>query len=429
MKHPPAIHIAALFSLALAAGCQHAPPSASPRPGEEYLRFAGKACDVVEGNLPEIERVAEIVAQRHLDGGLIGFPYNYQGLQQELMGRSGGMVHAGFERPFQKERSEAERTNDVAIISWERAPAERDLQLIQEAKVRGCFVIGFGPRRMAALAEHARACDAWFDTGFADDDSVVRFDDGSTGGRGNCLMNTLHGWALTAEIVSALTRCGKMPTMWKAYLYDDGIEWGNRYLGKKQFHDDFRVPPIAKGKLAKEYLRQIRGYLRKFERTQLSNVERAAKLIAEESRAGRKVVATAMGHMPWTFVAKYEDAKWAEPQDLHYSTPHQVEDYLKKTGDGALVVRLGYSGMHPEDRGIFEKKDQRVILITAVDTHPGWEVPPNMVAVIDQCWEFGDACVSIPNYPIKLFPPSGVMQLVAYECVNVEVLNRLTHPR
>ena len=43
-------------------------------------------------------------------------------------------------------------------------------------------------------------------------------------------------------------------------------------------------------------------------------------------------------------------------------------------------------------------------------------------------WEFGDACVTIKGYPIKLFPPSGVMQLVAYEAVNVEVLARLVEP-
>jgi hypothetical protein len=360
-----------------------------------------------------------------LNGGLIGFPYNSQGLQQELMGRSGGMVHAGFERPFKKDRTDAEKTNDVAIISWERAPAPREVKMLQDLKARGCYVIGFGPRRMAALAEHVRLCDAWFDTGFGEDDRVVRFDDGSMAGRGNCLMNTFHGWALTAEVVSALTRHGKMPTMWKAYLYDDGREWGDRYLGKKQFHDEFQVPPIRRGRLAREFLQQMRAHIRRLERTQLPAVEKAATLIRDELKQGRKVVATAMGHMPWTFVAKYEDAQWAEAHDLHFNTPHQVENYLKKTADGALVVRLGYSGMHPEDRAIFERKNQRVILITAVDTHPGWEVPDNMAVVIDQGWTFGDACVSIPGYPIKLFPPSGVMQLVAYECVNVEALWRI----
>jgi hypothetical protein len=415
----------AMAMLGAIAGCQHAGTSRSLQPSEEYLAFSFKACDVVETNLPEVERVAEIVAQRHLNGGLIGFPWNGQGLQQELMGRSGGIVHAGFERPFKKDRTGVEKTNDVAIISWERAPADGALKPLEDLKKRGCYIIGFGPRKMAALAPFVALCDAWFDTGFEDDDRVVRLDDGSMVGRGNCLLNTMHGWALTAEIVSALTRHGKMPTMWKAYLYDDGREWGNCYLGLKQFHDDFQIAPIAQRKLAKEYVRQIRAHLKRFQTTQLPSVDRAASLIATELRGGGKLVVTAMGHMPWTFVAKYEDAQWAEPHDLHYNTPHQVEDYLKKTPNGGLILRLGYSGIHPEDAAIFKRKNQRVVLITATDTHPGWEVPNDMTAVIDMGWAFGDACVAIPNYPIKLFPPSGVMQLVAYECVNVEVLSRL----
>jgi len=40
-------------------------------------------------------------------------------------------------------------------------------------------------------------------------------------------------------------------------------------------------------------------------------------------------------------------------------------------------------------------------------------------------YPFGDACVEIKGYPFKVFAPSGVMQLVSYEAINVEVLSRL----
>ncbi|HVF11200.1 MAG TPA: hypothetical protein VNA16_10375, partial [Abditibacteriaceae bacterium] len=33
-------------------------------------------------------------------------------------------------------------------------------------------------------------------------------------------------------------------------------------------------------------------------------------------------------------------------------------------------------------------------------------------------WSFGDALVSIEGYPIKVVPPTGIMQLVACESVN-----------
>jgi hypothetical protein len=315
----------------------------------------------------------------------------------------------------------------VAIIGWDRAPAERDLQLVKDAKARGCFVIGFGPRKMPALSEHAKVCDVWFDSGFGAEDTIIRFDDGSAGGRGNCLMNTLHGWALTAEIVSALTRRGKMPTMWKSYSYEDGRAWGDRYLGKSQFHDDFQVPPIARGKLGKEYLRQIRALLLRFERSQLPAINETADRIAAELQQGRKTVVATMGHMPWTFVGKYEDSRWANPVELNHGDSSSAGNYLTNTPDRALVLRVGYSGQHRDETALHEKKQNREMLITASDNpRAEWQLPTNLVTKIEMGWDFGDACVQIAGYPIKVFPPSGVMQLVAYECVNVEVLERMT---
>ena len=34
---------------------------------------------------------------------------------------------------------------------------------------------------------------------------------------------------------------------------------------------------------------------------------------------------------------------------------------------------------------------------------------------------FGDACVSLDGCPISILPPSGVMQVAAYESINAEV--------
>lgn len=415
-----------LLLLGLLHACQHTRPGAIPAPSEAYLRFALSACDVVESNVPMITRIAETVAQRHLDGGVIGFPWNAQGLQQELMGRSGGLVHIGFERPFKSARTEAEKTNDIAIIGWDRAPGPADLQALRDAKARGCYVIGFGPRKMQALAPHLALCDVWIDSAFGEDDRVVGFADGSMGGHGNCLMNTLNGWVLTAEIVAALTRQGRMPTMWKSYSYADGRDWGERYLGKKLFHDEFQIAPLAAGNLAKEYLEQIRVHLRKFENSQLPEVTRTATLIAREVSQGRRLTVVTMGHMPWTFVGKYEDDRWASPLELNHGDPAAVTNYLTHTQQGALILRLGYSGQHQDETAIFEKKHQREMLITAADNpRPEWQLPTNLVSKIEMGWEFGDACVTIPGYPIKVFPPSGIMQLVAYECVNVEVLDRI----
>jgi len=382
---------------------------------------------------------AELCAQRHLDGGIIGFTYNYQGLQGELMGRSGGPVHIGFERPFRKDRTPEQQANDMAIIGWQRAPFAKEEARLKALREKGIYILGFGPANMPELAAYKPLCDAWFDTGYGADDRVVTFGDGEKGGRANLLVNALYGWCFIGEFFGALTRHGKVLPMWKAYAYEDGPEWGNRYLGKMQFHDEFDVPPLARGEVAARYLDRIRYHVRKFKRTQQGNVDVTARLILDELAAGRKTVVAAMGHMAWTHMGHYEDLEWGERIDLHSNIERQVKQYIEKSSDGALVLRMGYCGMDSTERDVFTQKKQRVMLVSA-ETPRGGEfstflgstllgVPGDVLTYVDMGYAFGDACVAIKGYPIRILPPSGIMQLVAYECINVETLSRLHAPR
>jgi uncharacterized phosphosugar-binding protein len=109
-----------------------------------------------------------------------------------------------------------------------------------------------------------------------------------------------------------------------------------------------------------------------------------------------------------------------------YETAGRLKQYQELTADEALVLRVGYSGLEPKLAELLRQKRQRVMLIASDhDRRPEYKAPADMLAVIDMGWDFGDACVAIDGYPIKVFPPSGVMQIVAYESVNVEVLRRL----
>ena len=412
-------------------------PAASEASGvaRQYLSFVRDSCDRVEGDMSNIVQVAEAAAARHLAGGMIGFVHNYQGLDGELHGRSGGLVHIGFERAYKADRAEAEKKHDMAIVGWQRAPFASEMRQLKQLKDRGVHILAFGPADMPELAEYREVANTWFDTGLGADDRVVTLADGSRAGRGNLLVNALYGWVFVAEFVSALTREGKMPPMWKAYSYEDGPAWGNRYLGKKQFHDDCRVPPIPAGELAGTYLDRIRYHVGAFEKTQSANVSDAVDRIARESGAGRKTVVASMGHMAWTYVGRYEDAAWCVNADLHSNIQRQVDKYAAETPDEALVLRLGYSGMDSGERDVFLKKRQRVMLISA-ETDRGGEFssflkatlldePDDLLGYIDMGYAFGDACVTVEGYPIRILPPSGIMQIAAYESVNVGVLSRL----
>jgi len=404
------------------------PKPPPPTPAEQYLDMALAKCDAAEKHLAEFTKVAEVVADRHLAGGLIGLPWNGQTLQQELMGRSGNLVHTGFERPWKKGRADAEKAKDVGIIGWDRKPGPNDAKALAALRKRGCYVIGFGPKAAPWLKGHVGLCDAFFDTGFGGDDRVVPLGGGKRAGRGNHLVNALHGWVLMAEVVAALTRRGKMPTIWKAYAYPDGVEWGRRYFRKKQFHHEYEVAPIPPGELARRFLRRIRWHLRAFRRREMHRVWYAAELIALRLERGQKTIVASTGHMASFFIGKYEDAAWARNIEVHHNVKSQMDKFAKEAPEASLVLRLGYCGMHRDVAALLKRKKCGVIHITAENPRPEFQGDPGrlLYTTIDMGYAFGDACVSIEGYPLRLFPPSGIMQVTAYECVNAEVLAGLS---
>jgi hypothetical protein len=89
---------------------------------------------------------------------------------------------------------------------------------------------------------------------------------------------------------------------------------------------------------------------------------------------------------------------------------------------------LGTSGLDDDAARIFAEKNQRVILISIADPRPNFGRAGQAILNIDMGWLYGEATVTIPGYPVKLFPASGLMQIVAYESINVEVLARLPKP-
>jgi hypothetical protein len=418
-----------VLSLALA-GCNDTPDAAAipATPAGEYAAFVLQSCDEVQERIPELTTLAERVAEMHAGGGVLGViwePPNAtgpQGPQYEIKGRSGGL--GAFDVSLPKKMAEAERTKDVAIIGWQRAPDPRDLDILKKYRAK-YFVIAFGPRELPALAEHVKLCDAWIDTGLGADDRAVKLPDGTRAGQGNALLNALNAWAFLGELTAALTRHGKMPVLLKSHAWEDSKAWNERYRGKMNFHDDLQMKPIAPGTVSRQYLEQIRDLVSTFAETQQPSLDHAAGMILDELKQGRKTVVAQTGHTTFEIVGQYEDAVWVQPI-VFYGTAGRMKQYNELTRDEALVLRLGYSGMEPELMDILRQKKQRVMIITSNhDMRPDYRVPPEVTPVIDMGWAFGDACVQIEGYPIRIFPPSGVMQIVAYEAVNVEVLARL----
>jgi hypothetical protein len=200
----------------------------------------------------------------------------------EQWGRSGGLVHVGFDRTYKKDRTDAEKAKDVALAAYHEAAPAADVEGLKRLRDRGVYVVGLGPRGGAPPGDVVGACDAWIDTSAP----------GVNGDTAACLSNLVHGWCLTGEFVAALTRRGKMPPLWKSFGYDDGRTWAETYFGKKQFHDDLAVPPVAAGELARSYVRQVRHAIRRLRTDEAALVEAVDRVIlgGRMSAQTRKVI-------------------------------------------------------------------------------------------------------------------------------------------
>ena len=390
-------------------------------PADQYLNYALDSCGRTKAQMPQITQVAETVANRHIQGGTIGFLYNGQGLDNELSGRSGGMMNLGPQPSWTTApRTDAQKANDVVIAGWQRAPRVEDLAALREFRKAGDYIIGFGPRTMPELAAYVPLCDVWFDTGLGADDRVAHYHGGSAG-HANLLVEMLDAWTLTAEIVGALTRQGKMPVMWKSFSYADGRDWMGLYMGKMQFHTDYTIAPYPPGVLGGQFIDAIRGNLHWFKDNQLDRLNQSAALVVAESKAGRKSVVAGMGHSVFSYIGQYEDGAWCQGIGMEDGTGAEGANFQKATPDGALVLRLGYTGLHHDAMDAFRAKKQRVILIAVPNPRPEWQLPADVELYIDMGWKFGDAAVTVPGYPIRILPPSGIMEMAAYQSIAADV--------
>ncbi|MEI7436970.1 MAG: hypothetical protein WCL16_09230 [bacterium] len=401
------------------------PPAQTSSPAAQVLEAVLKLCDDAEKQLPQAVRVGEAIAERHLNGGAIGAWWENGCLGPELYGRAGNLVNIGYDRVWTTNRTDREKSNDIAIVGIDWPPFDTARRLIALEKMRSAYIVGFGPQAHPDLSNEVAACTAFFDTGFATDDRVVRLDELRRAGHLNHLANALHGWMVMAEATAALTRKGRTPTFWKSYSYPDGREWGARYMSKKQFHDEITVPPQAPGVLAQTYIDRIRYFVRCLKTQQLDALQKAAELIAAEHKHGRKTVVAWAGHMPEAYVGRFEDKAWSQPVQLHPFLESQRKDFRDHTPDGALVVRLGYQGIDPQALPLFLEKKNRLICLAGANPDPAWQMPPDALVNIDLVWPFGDGCVTLEGYPFPVFAPSGIIQAAAYSALCAEVEARI----
>ena len=125
------------------------------------------------------------------------------------------------------------------------------------------------------------------------------------------------------------------------------------------------------------------------------------------------------------YVGKYSDSAWADNIEVHGSLEYQMNNFTKNAAKGGLVLRLGYFGLDRKVDALFKSNKSRVLLMTGENPLPEFSSYLTYPDRVDLGFAFGGACVPVKGYPIPLFPSTGIVKAAAYECLNIEVLDRL----
>lgn len=232
----------------------------------------------------------------------------------------------------------------------------------------------------------------------------------------NGIANMMAGWTFTAEFVGALTRLGKMPSMWQS-IFVPGATTRDNALDKVKFYDTtpFPIPP---GKLGIQYEDQLKAHLDEFTQKESTGIIDLSKLVEKaDSTAGATVYFFGDGHadphtldepgVPAKFMVKGDANTKPQAGDLvlfdAYNAPYAGPDWEKVADEakaaGATVV-FSFTDYDP----------------AAVKSVPAGDL------YIDQHWGLGDAEVTIPGYDVKVFPVSGIIEVsLVYAVQNCQV--------
>ena len=223
---------------------------------------------------------------------------------------------------------------------------------------------------------------------------------------------TAHLWTFTAELISALTRLGKLPPMYQSVVVPGGRERNAGHL-KLQWEPG-PVEPIREGLLGREYLARVANSLRRLKVSQAEKFAEAGRLAADTAAAGHTVWYGSLGHLPPELPSISGDPGLVKP--LSIREPDKLGEFVKP---GDLILYVGY--YEPWGPWVETAHELGAKIVTVVSGTPERRAEDMGADInINGCWAYGDAVVDIPGYDIRVLPPSGVVASTAYYMLMAE---------
>ena len=353
-------------------------------PQSHLLRMAG-TLEAIRAELSVMRPIAEQAASKLVDGGTL-WSCGLRPLVGEFMGRAGGPM---MMRMVQSGLDHSPGPEDVIMGFPEEGQPIEGPPIPEET-----LNITFGDKPCPTANLHMRTHAGEFDVS-------------------PTLAMAACGWVFTGELIAALTRLGKMPTIYESV----GAYFGySRILkfkhGEIAFHESHEVPAIEPGILGGCYIEAVSAMLKRIEKEQRKNLDRAKAWAHEAREAGKRVMMYSAGHIfpeeiSNTAIGKlFESGTW----ETGFRHPKPGHDYSA----GDFIAHIGYQ--HPPD-GLLRKARKAGARVVYVCLRSERDfIHDRNVIWIDPMWKWPDACVPLEGYDIPLLPASGVVNgSVAWE--------------
>ena len=392
-------------------------------PAVQYVETILVTLDHIEQNLPLIIQSAEQTAGLLMAGGDlyaapeglvrdVEWPPEF-GFPAEACGRAGGMMM--IRTP---QSTSALGDQDVVLAGTLNLRPDEQGRQLRAMRDAGALVILFGSAQSPVKNE----ADILISTGLsAGTASVVT---GNSWAEPICpagpVGNIAGLWVFTGELVAACTRQGKMPSMYQS-IFVPGNQDRNARYSPYAFHEDMTIAPVPPEQAGRTYLAEIRRCFQGLREHQIPAFQIGGRKIADAVKTGYKAWGAVLGHhLPYQFGMP------GDPEILDSSIRTAgVNTILKTIGPKDALVYVGYYDFPEEDWQPLREIGVPSIWITGgresrpVTSQP-WEIH------VDPYWTYGDACVEIVGYDVKILPPSGVIQTAALWMIIGEIAGALS---
>jgi uncharacterized phosphosugar-binding protein len=240
------------------------------------------------------------------------------------------------------------------------------------------------------------------------------------------MANVINMWTFSAELIGAMNRLGKMPTLWQS-MFMPGAAPRNLRIAEMEFDDAVKTRMVKPGALGRQFVAAARADLANIKAKELDKIVQAGKLCAETLNANHKVVATLIGHfmVDQTRMPGY-------PALFTIKANEYGKDYLKGSmTQGDVYLHVGYSYTPVDELTVARESGAKTIGVFTpgpVKVGEGTPVAPDMRMVdiyIDPYWKHGDSAVEVPGYDVKVMPVSGVVMVTSYWMILGETVKNM----